>query len=441
MVEDVQVPAPVVEHMPAPVVEHMPAPVVEQIPVPVIDDELLPVLEEDKPIVPVVEQKPAPVLDALTPVVPQLAQEDNGFELPSERMSADLPVSPVEPAPTLAPVLSSAPAAPMPEISQSPIDGPGRPVSPITGGDVAVVTPAPRKPNVIYYTLLLVLIALSIFTLWIYQKSTNKNLPELGATVQVETTEKSVAKNEQASDESSPFIVAETEQPKVEAKKVETEPAPVKVEEPVVVPQPTKVAIAEVEPETVPATPAEVVTIASGVDIVDVLPSPAMPVVEETPVQPEPEVVEAAADEDAEEVEETSPFLTDEVVEKPKSKSVAEIIASKPVYNVARDDKAFVADPEFETDAVEEEFVDADEELEETVAEDDFADSVAGDAAIEMAVVAEPTGVEEVEQNLCEDGSVPGEDGCCAGEELVDLGDGELACCVEGTEQCFPPMK
>jgi hypothetical protein len=47
----------------------------------------------------------------------------------------------------------------------------------------------------------------------------------------------------------------------------------------------------------------------------------------------------------------------------------------------------------------------------------------------------------EVVQDTCADGNLPDENGCCSGEESVDLGGGELACCVVGTEECFPPMK
>jgi hypothetical protein len=251
----------------------------------------------------------------------------------------------------------------------------------------------------------MVLIALSIFTLWVYQKSSNQNLPELGASVQAETQEEVVVQDGQ--DANSPFLGG-TEDVKVE-----------KVSEPVQVVMPA----AEVKPvetesveivmdivtEEVPATPAEAVTISPSVEVVSV---PATP-------EQEDKVDEAqSAEED--------PFLSDDTVVAPAQKSIAEIIASKPVYNVARDDKTFVAAPEYDTDGV----------VAETVQEKN----------VPVVDVAEPSVVtvqeEVVSETLeCADGNLPDDNGCCSGEESVDLGGGELVCCEIGTDDCFPPMK
>ena len=63
--------------------------------------------------------------------------------------------------------------------SPSGIAGMSRPVSPISG-DAAAPRPVEMsrsRPTVVYYLLLIVLIALSVFTLWLYQKKNGTTLP------------------------------------------------------------------------------------------------------------------------------------------------------------------------------------------------------------------------------------------------------------------------
>ena len=426
--------APVMADVPAaPVVSEAPimpeAPVVQEVPVPVIEQNLVPVAQEVHVPAPVEEQMPVPVLDSITAVAPVAEQMDTelfGGDVLSPELSApvlpEVPVSPVLEAPKLSPVISdvpvasapvapvvnvpapSMPVAPMPEISAAPIDGPGRPVSPISAPAVAVSASAPRKPTTLYYVLLVVLIVLSIFTLWLYQKSSNQNLPELGASVQAEAQEQVAAQDEQGS----PFlgdvadVKAETVVEPVQVAPVAEVVEPVETEETVMIDT-------DVEPEEVPVTPAEAVAISPSVEVVSV---PATP-------EQEDKVDEVqSAEED--------PFLSDDTVVAPAQKSIAEIIASKPVYNVARDDKTFVAAPEYDTDGV----------VAETVQEKN----------VPVVDVAEPSVVtvqeEVVSETLeCADGNLPDDNGCCSGEESVDLGGGELVCCEIGTDDCFPPMK
>ena len=44
-------------------------------------------------------------------------------------------------------------------------------------------------------------------------------------------------------------------------------------------------------------------------------------------------------------------------------------------------------------------------------------------------------------EKLCEDGSAPNADGCCAGEVYTDLGELGFNCCLSDGVTCFPPMK
>lgn len=424
------------ETLTAPVVFDVPE--VQEVQAPVIEPVSVPVAQEVHMPAPVVEQMPVPVLDSITAVGPVLDQADSevfGGDVLSPELSTsvvpEVPMSPVLEAPTLSPVVSdvpvapvvpapampvvnapapSAPVAPMPEISASPVDGPGRPVSPIAAPVVAVSASTPRKPTTLYYVLLMVLIALSIFTLWIYQKSSNQNLPELGASVQAETQEEVVVQDGQ--DANSPFLGGTED---VKAEKV-SEPVQVVMPAAEVKPVETESVeiVMDIVPEEVPATPAEAVTISPSVEVVSV---PATPAQEDEVIEPQP-------------VEE-NPFLSEDTVVAPAQKSIAEIIASKPVYNVARDDKKFVADPEYETGEEDEETVE--EVVEKEIPVVDVAEPVVTGVTDEV--------VTEVVQDTCADGNLPDENGCCSGEESVDLGGGELACCVVGTEKCYPPMK
>ena len=64
-----------------------------------------------------------------------------------------------------------------------------RPISPITGSNTKVKPVGEHsKPTILYYLLLIVLIALSIFTLWLYQKKNGGTVPFLNQEGTAETT-------------------------------------------------------------------------------------------------------------------------------------------------------------------------------------------------------------------------------------------------------------
>lgn len=333
--------------------------------------------QEERTIEPVV----APVLDSIVPVAEPtqaVAQEHETreYEQPFVPTPIEMPMVDVQPAP-----------APMPEISPAPIDSGMRPVSPITGEAVentAPVMPAPvaRRPNVLYYGLLLVLIVLSIFTLWVYQGTINDKTPELGA-----TTSPVIAEEQTEDVLFDPETPAVQPQP-VEIQVVESLPEPVVEPEPLPEPQP----IIQVEP----------------------LPEPLPVAVVEEP-EPEP-VVESESivvvDEVTEEIEESEPLVeavTTVATFEPEPVIVPteeEVIATKPSYNVSQQEKMFVADEEYETDAPQ--------------------------------VISEEVITEEVE--TCAGGASPDADGCCPGETLMSADDGSMACCSFDTGECFPPM-
>lgn len=231
-------------------------------------------------------------------------------------MSAQAPVMPQPVAQPVNPVAESAAARPVPPAAT--LSAAARPVSPITG-TVAPTNPAPRKPTLVYYIMLILLIVLSIFTLWLYQKNTSDKSPDL--TAMVPTTEE-VAPEEVEEGTESPFMpVLETPVVEESVETVETQitvPAPVAEPAPVV--EEEKVVVAEPEPaaESAPVVEEEPVT-AADVVLEPVASVPAAPVVEEpAPVVPTEE----------------------------------EILASKPSYNVSQNEKMFVASSDYDTETV-----------------------------------------------------------------------------------------
>ncbi len=367
------------------------APVVEEAPRPI---EVRPVVEDVQP-----------VLDTITPMTEQ----------PVVAVPVVEPVvAPVEFTPTVHPTSPVAPA---------PVDSGMRPVSPITGAPVAAAgttVGGAKKPTLLYYVMLIILIALSIFTLWLYQKNSSDGTPNLSATTPVVEEEVVVAAPEQP-------IVVEAAAPVV----VEPEPEPVVMPEP----EPVPVVVPEVEPEPVV------------VETSDVVPEPV--VVE---VQPEPEVVPVVQDE--------SPFL-DTVTEE-------EIIARKPAYNVSQNENMFVAASDYDTgDSAEVVEAPAPVVVDKPVVEYNEPAVVAAPVAESVAAPVEynnastylatyndapDTGfvpqeaasqvfaVETEEVETCADGNAPDINGCCAGEIFTDMEDGTYACCTGGGIECFPPM-
>lgn len=296
-----------------------------------------------------------------------------------------------------APAPNMRPSSPMPGVADASAASGFRPVSPIRGATVAPTGSGQRKPKLMYYIMLVMLIALSIFTLWIYQRSTSQNIPELTTTAKG-TEETTVAKND-ATTAPSPFIDATVPQPA-------PEPVAEPVAEPVVVPVE--------EPEPVIAEPVEVPAIEKPEPIV-VEPEPV--VVEPAPVTVEPEPVndtETASDVTITTVEAQSPFLT-KPVEKPKFEPITiEPIVNKPVYNVSQQEKMFVADAEYETDA----------------------------PVVNNQNVAYADDIASSDDVVCSDGAYPDANGCCGGEVFTDMENGTFACCqpVEGGE-CFAPLR
>lgn len=223
---------------------------------------------------------PAPVLDSITAV-----DTPSGI-VESQTEFVPQPVAPAYATP------SAAPVAPDTDVAPAPINSGFRPVSPITGSAVASAAVAKKsergKQSAAYYIMLIVLIALSVFVLWFYQKSTGKStLPGIVETV--------------APEEALPVepVTEPVQEP-------EPEPQPEPIPEPEPQPKP--------EPEPEPVEPVEIVVPVTA------------PVINTVPtVVPEPEVAKVVETEE-------------------------EIVAKKPAYGVSQNEAMFVADEAFETD-------------------------------------------------------------------------------------------
>ena len=358
------------------------------------------------------EIEPTPIFEGFTPIPLTEQQTDEIWKNPGGLAQIDKPVQDV-----LEPVVGpeykpdeckSDEAKTDEDIVVAPVESDFRPVSPITNEAPAAVAPvgAPvqsgGKPTMLYYVLLIVLIVLSVFTLWFYQKSANDTMPELGAKTE-------------------PVVVEEVVEQQT-------------VEEPVVVPEPIEVEPVALEPVVIPEIEPTVVDVTEPV-VESVVEAETVPVTEP---ETEPDVVTDVVTEDT---DNASPFIELEtlgpvigpMVETPVEEQVTipteeEILASKPAYGTtSKSDDMFVAAPEYETETVVTEPV---VEVAEPIVEID-----------EPAVVTEYDEEEYfVEEETCSDGNPPDMYGCCTGEDFVLLPDGEKACCAESTGECFPPM-
>lgn len=254
--------------------------------------------------------KPVEVPPAPLSFTPPAATEETVFTEPVieptpvlETITSVEPVAEYVPEPVVEPMVT-----PEPEPVPAPIPAPvveARPVSPIAGpGASSSPVGERRKPTALYYIMLVVLIVLSVFTLWLYQKNTGNTVPELtSATPEVVAPAPVVEQPKPEPVVESPFVV----EPEVIPEPVYIEPEPIFVE-----PE-------YIEPEYIEET--------------------------EVPVQPEPEVTPEESSWII--AEPTYTVAEPEPVVQPKPKPVV----NKPAYNVGGErNEMFVADDNYETD-------------------------------------------------------------------------------------------
>ncbi len=117
----------------------------------------------------------APVLDSLQNINFVAPGADN--ENTSDDVATDDSVKPTVVAPV--PVTPDVVAAPAPVVAATNVDAGVRPsvpgAAPQVVNDIPKQTTTTHKPGLLYYVLLMVLIALSVFTLWLYHRSNVSN--------------------------------------------------------------------------------------------------------------------------------------------------------------------------------------------------------------------------------------------------------------------------
>ena len=360
----------------------------------------------------------APVLNNLTSV--------------SEPVSEQLEIeTAIEPEPVVKPVdepVAELAAGPVSEIAASEPSGtepvpiiepvaPARPVSPITGYNAPVETQTTKRPTLIYYVMLILLIALSIFTLWLYQSKNGAVLPDLAATNGTETTVTDTEKTE--TNIPSPFVNT------VEPQKAD-EPAPA----PVIEPEASAPVVDT--PEIVDETPVPMVEPEPVAVVTDVESEPV--------VEPEPVAVDVTVTDEPENVVVESPFVDLRTVatyepEKPRIPTEEEVLARKPGYGVSTDEKVFVAAPEYETESVAT-TVDIDETYSPDTDVQPMPINAPGNAPEIVASEVLEASVES-EPETCAGGAPADENGCCPGEDYMYTVDGYM-CCTD--DDCMPPL-
>lgn len=437
-------------------------------------------VESEPMFTPPVSSIPEPI--DITPITPNIPVTDEYEENITETISEPQPYASAISMPD-APVLSTDSTYtennPMPEISPAPISSDFRPASPISG--TTPVAPMPdnigtpssnngtRRPAILYYIMLLALIAMSIFTLWLYQeKSNGTNTPDLTKAVkqpditeQIPTTPTptEVAPTSVSLPESEPVII--TEYAPLPTEWTESAPAPVVVT-PESVPVSKSVIIAGVIPiDTQQLANKPIYNVSTADDVFVAAQKYIADLSNYAAVQPEPVPVTAPTK------SEYTAEYTETIVKQQTVQPYAD--ETSMYYDKAVD--AAIAAPTYEPEPVAEYDTYYSDSLSDTLQQVTAQDipvqnynpapvnnyvahaPVTESEPVLMAVTAQEFAVEpddipdyqlpavqESGGESCADGNLPDINGCCSGEVYTDMEDGTFACCTPDGIDCFPPM-
>ena len=280
--------------------------------------ETVPEIETETPMFTPRLEEPKPVLESMVPV------HDEEEILPT--VSEPKPVlESMVPAENMEPVAEQPKLEPQPVMNDEPqYSQPVMHVPPISSAGVSVSEQTNRsKPTFVYYLLLVVLIILSVFTLWLYQKHVGKTKPLLAAVVEEKVVhEQPITKSAQEE-----IVVSEeTTEPVQVSKEKETEPEEFVFVEEETEPAETESVVAEPVPEETVEETAEPIA-------EDVQEEPAEPVImDSVPAQ----------------VMTSGDFVEEEPVEE----NVEEITVNKPVYDVgSKNDDMVVSEQDYQEPA------------------------------------------------------------------------------------------
>lgn len=377
-----------------------------EIEAPKMADEPKPLFEQDPEII---DEKIA--FQPVEFMAPEASFAPPVYEKPAEPIPTPMPAAPENiapvtnteiptPQPSRPDITAEIPVAAQP-IYTMPLPPTARPM-PINTGykqmPITQIETGGRKPNALYYIMLIILIGLSVLTLWLYQSRMDKNTtPELTVPTEAAVTGTTAtaphkiaptpsAAPTPAPQGNSPFIITDETAPQAAAQP--EEPAPIE------------------EPQQTQAQPEE------PAPMEEQAPQPAAPVAEESA---------AAPAEDSGFIEPPTTSTEPETSAEPET--VSEPIA-QPTSN------ADVNKPDYEVTGSES-YANADQ----ANADNGYLVS-APDQAAATAAPADSNG------QMCADGNSPDEDGCCAGESLTfQESANTYVCCAIDDAQCYPPMK
>ena len=302
--------------------------------------EASPVIEEDVPaFIPTNAPEQKPVLDSFTPL------QDNSYTDVAEDPKPVLEsMAPVEQFESIKEPTMEQPINIQPVVNTEPRnEQPVMPVPPIVPVNTAVATNSRSKPSFVYYLLLVILIALSVFTLWLYQKQMGTGEPMLAAAVTETATEEQKVVPEKE-------IVVNEE--KVQPVKVEQEPEELIFEE-------DEEEVLEPEPDNVVEEPVQLEESVIENESASIIPEE--PAADDFAEEPgEPVIMDAVPAQVM-----TSGGFVDENVQE---ENFDEVNVDKPEYDVgSKDDDIFISEQDYQnpqeepTELDEEQFYDYEE--------------------------------------------------------------------------------
>ena len=399
------------------------------------------------------------MLENLTPIsTPAEPIFSETPDLPSETdmEQYSMPFTTNEPAPVLASQTNDF-SAPTPQYGYPMPDTSERPASPYTGENTRPVPPMSNqtnvqvaqqsKPTFLYYVLLILLIALSIFTLWIYQQQTNTGTPELGTPQpQVEET---------ISETTEPTVVEPVESTvTVEEAATTIDETPVEPtvptnDKPSVIDGPVAEPVTEPKPEI--PTEEEILAKkpAYNVSSDDKMFVAAEEYVSEEPAKPAIEpVVESVVIEEKPTIEIAEPVIVPVSEPEPIAQPVTTtpVIKPEPIVQIAESEP--IVQPVTTTPVIKPEPIVQIAEPKPIATQQNAqpAPQMVTSEVYTTTSVATPAETTSVEYttteviNTCADGNRPDMYGCCNGEEFVDFGNNTQLCCIIGSDECFEPL-
>lgn len=291
-----------------------------------------------------------------------------------------------------------------------------------------------KKPGALYYILLVLLIVLSIFTLWLYQKNNSGNtVPSLTKVQETETVQEKAIVEPVVQQPSQVAVQLSAEE---QADFTIKTPA-VQYQEPKVEPVVMDEAL---EQEILAKKPGYKVSHSDDVFVMDENYNANNAQQQNVPSQPavQKPVVEVQSPTVVEPNQNMQDTLVQEVQE-------TTVVSNENLQQVYQEDMNQPMPAETTDEFVEEytyEVAPAPQvQYNQAQYDSKVQNTVNPNVNDKKQYVTSETFVTETKTVECADGMAPDVNGCCSGEVFTDMGDGTFACCISGTTDCYEPMK